>query len=122
MSSNNDNHVIEDEDAVGDVSTVIFCLDCKIIWYYYCLITDHLPSITHLIDDVVPVIEVDIENDEYITNAIEAIEKYYNVSILMHFYIHIIINYFIINHNVFIVTDERIASTGCAINITQPRW
>ena len=52
-------------------------------------------------DDVELVIEGDIENDEYITNAMEAIEKYYNVSILMHFYIQIIINYFNINNNVF---------------------
>ena len=67
----------------------------------------------------------DIENDEYITSAMEAIEKYYNVSILMHFYIHIIINYFIINNNVFIVTDECTASpitTDCAINISQAEW
>ena len=42
----------------------------------------------------------------------EAIEKYYNVSILMHFYIQIIINYFILNNNVFIITDECTANTA----------
>ena len=58
------------------------------------------------LDDVELVIEGDIENDDYITNAMEAIEKYYNLSILVHFYIHKIIYYFIINNNVCIVTDE----------------
>ena len=48
-------------------------------------------------------IEGDIENNEYITNAMEAIEKYWHASILMHFYIHILINYFIINNNVFLL-------------------
>ena len=86
------------------------------------IIIENYPRSPISLDDVELVIEGDIEN-EYITNAMEAIEKYYNVSILMHFYIHIIINYFNINNNVFIVTDERTASTittGCAINITQP--
>ena len=50
-------------------------------------------------------IEGDIENDDYITNAMEAIENYYNVSILMHFYIHIIINYFINVNGFIIITD-----------------
>ena len=51
MSSNNDNHVIEDEYAVGDVSTVILFSIVRLFLYYYCFlyITDHLPSITHII-------------------------------------------------------------------------
>ena len=116
MSSNNASHVIE------EVSTIILCqIVCIIIGFYSLQIISPQSPIS--LDDVELVIEGDIENDEYITNAMEAIEKYYNVSILMHFYIHIIINYFIINNNVFIITDECTASiitTGCAINITQP--
>ena len=50
MSSNNANHEIEDEAAVGDVSKYSYIiLDCKIILYYYCLIIDNLPIITHII-------------------------------------------------------------------------
>ena len=55
------------------------------------------------LDDVELVIDGDIENDEYITNAMDAIKKYYNVSILMHFLIHIIINYFNVNNNVLLL-------------------
>ena len=101
-------------------------LDCKIvrviIVFYSLQIISPQPPIS--LDDVEHVIEGDIENDEYFTNAMEAIEKYYNVSMLIHFYIHIIINYLIINNNVFIITDERTAriiTTGCAINIRQPQ-
>ena len=55
-------------------------LDCMIIFaLVLCLyITDHLPSIS--LDDRELVIEGEIEHDEYITNAMEAIEKYYNIS------------------------------------------
>ena len=66
-------------------------LDCMIIFlhyfYFYSLqITSAQSPIS--LDDVELVIEGDIENDEYITNAMEAIEKYYNVSISMHFSIY----------------------------------
>ena len=72
-------------------------LDCMII--FALLLFNYRSSPLISLDDVELVIEGDIENDEYITNAMEAaIEKYYTVSILMHFYIHIIINYFIINN------------------------
>ena len=97
-------------------------LNCMIIFAF--LLFNYIsPQSPISLDDVELVIEGDIENDEYITNAMEAIEKYYNISILMHFYIHIIINYLIINNNVFIITDECTASiitTSCAIYITQP--
>ena len=57
-------------------------------------------------------IEGEIENNEYITNAMEAIEKYYNVSILMHFYIHIIMNDFISNNNVFQMSAKPSVKNG----------
>ena len=61
----------------------------------------------------------DIENDEYIINAMEAIEKCYNVSILMHFYIHIIINYFIIYNNVLLLQmNAQTASSPLAVPST----
>ena len=52
MASNNDNHVIEPEDDVGDVCIVILFLIVRLFLYYYCFflfITDQLPSITNFI-------------------------------------------------------------------------
>ena len=121
--------VTEDEDTVDDVSTVILIyivkLYCIIIFLYSLQIIS--PQLPISLDDVELAIEGDIDNDDYITNAMEAIETYNNVSILLHIYIHVIINYFTMNNNspfYLFITDECTANTTttcCDINITQPQ-
>ena len=49
----------------------------------------HSPQSPITLDNVELVIEGDIENDQYISTAMEAIEKYENVSILLYFYFYI---------------------------------
>ena len=72
----------------------LYYINCMILIVYiikHNFIPYHLASITH---NVELVIEGGIENDEYISNAMEAIEKYCNVSLLMYLFLYIIVNYF----------------------------